>query len=117
MVSTITREELKEKIVRGDKFHLVEVDCAESDRRVHIPGSLRLPLDEIKGQADAILPNKSAEVILYCQEEGCQCAKEAIEGLTSIGYTAVFHYSQGVEGWVGAGYPGEPEKSSAGTAP
>lgn len=107
MVLTITRDELKEKIIRGDKFYLVEVEPAEREAQEHIPGSLRLPLDEIREQARQVLLNRSAELVFFCQHEDCACAKEAVDEFSSMGYESILHYSKGVADWAAAGYPVE----------
>ena len=44
MTNTITREELKEKIERGDRFALVEVQPEAAYRNLHLPGALNVPL-------------------------------------------------------------------------
>lgn len=62
-VGTITREELKEMMDRGDEFVLLEVLSEESYRREHLPGAIRFQdLD----RAEEILPDKSVDVISYC---------------------------------------------------
>jgi rhodanese-related sulfurtransferase len=62
-VKTISRDDLKEKIDRGDEFVLFEVLSEESYRREHLPGAIRFQdMDMI---AD-LLPDKSTEVVAYC---------------------------------------------------
>jgi rhodanese-related sulfurtransferase len=62
-VKTIDREELKEKIERGDDFVLLEVLSEQSYAREHLPGAIRFPgKDEIPD----LLPDKSTQVIAYC---------------------------------------------------
>jgi rhodanese-related sulfurtransferase len=116
MVSTITRDELKEKIIRGDKFYLVEVESAEHAGRAHIPGSLRLPLCEIKEQAGKVLLNRRAELVFLCQHEACPCAREAGVKFSSMGYESIRHYSKGVADWADAGYPVETDSALTGHA-
>lgn len=111
MVSTITREELKEKIIRGDKFYLIEIESPEHRRDVHIPGSLRVPLREIREQASKVLLSKSPDLVFCCQGDSCPCAVEAGDNFTSMGYETILHYSKGVEDWVNAGLPVELEES------
>lgn len=41
-VETITREELKEKMDRGDEFVLVEMMPETAYRRQHLPGAINL---------------------------------------------------------------------------
>ena len=63
VVQTITREELKAKMDRGDEFVLVETLPEEAFRRVHLPGAVNLTdMDEIP----TLLPDKGAEIITYC---------------------------------------------------
>jgi rhodanese-related sulfurtransferase len=109
MVSTVTRDELKEKIIRGDKFYLVEIESAEHTERGHIPGALRLPLAEIREQASQVLLNKSADLVFFCRDDSCTCAGKAAAEFTSMGYEAIHLYSKGVRDWMNAGLPVELE--------
>jgi rhodanese-related sulfurtransferase len=62
-VKTISREDLREKIDRGDEFVLFEVLSEESYKREHLPGAIRFQdMDLIPD----LLPDKSAEVVAYC---------------------------------------------------
>lgn len=66
MTATITRDVLKEKIDHGDKFKLVET-LPESDfLKAHLPGAIHLPPDEVRELAPKVLPDKEAEVVVYC---------------------------------------------------
>jgi phage shock protein E len=62
-VKTISREDLRAKIDRGDDFVLLEVLSEESYNRGHLPGAVRFP-----GRASipTLLPDKTTEVIAYC---------------------------------------------------
>ena len=62
-MKTITREELKEKMNRGDDFVLLEVLGEESYRQAHLPGALRLQDTSL---APDLLPDRSAEIVAYC---------------------------------------------------
>lgn len=62
-MKTISRENLREKIDRGDEFVLFEVLSEESFRREHLPGALRF---QSMDQIPDLLPDKSMEVIAYC---------------------------------------------------
>ncbi len=62
-MKTITREELKEKMDRGDDFVVLEVLGEASYRREHLPGAIRYgDVDQIPD----LLPDKSTEVVAYC---------------------------------------------------
>ena len=51
-VSTISREELREKIDRGDEFILVDTLEEQFYRHSHLPGAINIPLDEIKATVE-----------------------------------------------------------------
>jgi rhodanese-related sulfurtransferase len=62
-VKTISREDLKEKIDRGDDFVLLEALSEASYGRAHLPGAIRFQdMDLIPD----LLPDKSTEVVAYC---------------------------------------------------
>ena len=65
MLETITREELEEKMGRGDEFLLVDTLGAEYYEESHLPGAINLPLEEID-RAEEVLPDREAEIIVYC---------------------------------------------------
>lgn len=66
MSATITRQELKAKIDRGDEFMLVETLPASYYRHTHLPGAINLPPNQIETLAPILLPDKSAEIVVYC---------------------------------------------------
>ena len=66
MVSVITREELKQKLDRGEKPYIVEALPEETFRRGHIPGAIRVPDEPIEQWASRLLPDKQREVVSYC---------------------------------------------------
>jgi rhodanese-related sulfurtransferase len=67
--SLISREELLEKIERGDDFLLVETLPEEYYREAHLPGALNLPPDRIEELASILLPDKDAEIVVYCGKD------------------------------------------------
>ncbi len=64
-METITREELKEKMDRGDTFMLVDTLGTDVYEESHLPGAINLPLEDID-RAEEVLPDKSAEIVVYC---------------------------------------------------
>ena len=63
IVKTISREDLKEKIDRGDDFVLLEVLSEASYNRAHLPGAIRF---QNMGMIPDLLTDKSTEVVAYC---------------------------------------------------
>lgn len=66
MTATIGREELKAKIDSGDDVVLVEALDPEYYEDAHLPGAVNLPLDSIGELAPEILPDKDADIVVYC---------------------------------------------------
>ena len=66
MFQTISREDLQSKIERGDKFQLVETLPKTAYDHAHLPGAINLPPDRIEEIAPTLLPDKSAEIVVYC---------------------------------------------------
>jgi rhodanese-related sulfurtransferase len=66
MIATITRDELRQKIERGDKFALVETLPAQTFQHAHLPRAINLPPDQVARLAPTLLPDKRAEIVVYC---------------------------------------------------
>ena len=62
-MKTIGREELRQKIERGDDFVLLEVLSEQSYKRAHLPGAIRFPG---RSMIHNLLPDKSTQVVAYC---------------------------------------------------
>ena len=65
-METISREELKGKMDRGESFTLVETLQEVAYRHEHLPGAVNLPPDRVRALAPNLLPDKGAEIIVYC---------------------------------------------------
>ncbi len=66
-MKTITREELLDKIRRGDHFKLVETLPLTAYEHAHLPGAINLPPDEIEQLAPKLLPDQNEEIVVYCR--------------------------------------------------
>jgi rhodanese-related sulfurtransferase len=66
MSATITREELKARIDRGERFKLVETLPQAAFEKAHLPGAINLPLDRLTDLAPRVLPDKGADIVVYC---------------------------------------------------
>jgi len=66
MVKTISREELKQKIDNYDHFVLVETLPQATFEHAHLPGALNMPPDRLAELAASILPEKNADIVVYC---------------------------------------------------
>ena len=99
-MKVITREELKEKLDRGDQFKLYMTLGRRAFEQSHIPGSLRL--DHVTEVAGSLSPEE--EIVVYCVNPACPASIRVYMGLQKLGYKNVYRCAGGVEAWYGAGY-------------
>ena len=99
-METIDREELKEKIERGDEFKLVMALGELAYRAKHIPGSLHTSTPE----ALLEMLDKDDEIVVYCSNPSCIASVAVYKFLEGNGYEHVRRYAGGLEDWEAAGY-------------
>jgi len=65
-VTRITVDEVRERIARGETLNIVDARSAESwgKARTQIPGSIRVPPDDVAGHAANVPRNRA--VVAYC---------------------------------------------------
>lgn len=102
----VTREELQARMERGDDLVLVDAMGPEHYARSHLPGAINLPLESVD-EAPEVLPDKEAEIIVYCMSETCATSDEEVRELQQMGYRNVAHYAAGKQDWIDAGLPVE----------
>lgn len=107
MSEIITRDELREKIERGDPITIFEVLPTMYWRKHHLPGALSLPPEEVADLVPKLVPDKSAEIVLYCWDTQCPTSAAAARTLEQLGYRNVRDYKEGKVEWVAAGLPME----------
>jgi len=105
--ATISREEISEKINRGEPLKIVETLPESTFRKHHLPGALNLPLDRLQELAPKLLPDKQAEIVVYCANTSCDASARAAHDLARLGYTHVRKYAGGKQDWMDAGLPTE----------
>ncbi len=100
-MNLISREELKQKIDRGDKFKLVNALGEWAFNAKHIPGSINISkIEDAKKRLGA-----GEEIIIYCSNPSCIASIIGYQLLTNMGYKNVRRYAGGIEEWQKAGYP------------
>lgn len=63
---TISRDELKQKLDRGDRFFLVETLPENAYHHAHLPKAINVPREQVKELAPILLPDPEAEIVVYC---------------------------------------------------
>jgi rhodanese-related sulfurtransferase len=100
-VRIIDREELSDKLARGDRFRLVMALNEWAFRAKHIPGSEHFNTD------DELLSSLSPEeeVVVYCTSPECHSSLALYMALVDAGFDNVRRYSGGLTDWEAAGLP------------
>jgi len=91
----ITPEQAKERIDAGGVI-LLDVRTQEEYDAGHIEGSTLIPLAELKDRAESELPDKAAEILVYCRSGNR--SKTASEELLQMGYVNVSDMG-GINDW------------------
>lgn len=104
-ISETNVEEVKIKIDREDKFHLVDVREESEWNKGHITNAIYIGKGVIERDIEKKIDNTEAEIILYCG--GGFRSALAADNLQKMGYSKVSSMDGGYSGWVKAGYPTE----------
>jgi rhodanese-related sulfurtransferase len=107
VATAITREELAEKLERGEDIVLVEALPPMYYEDAHLPGAINMPHDQVDELAPALLPDTSAEIVVYCANSPCRNSRIAARRLAELGYRNVRDYDAGKQDWIEAGLPTE----------
>ncbi|MFN7684511.1 MAG: rhodanese-like domain-containing protein [Oligoflexia bacterium] len=97
--------EISARIKNGDCFHFIDVREDDEWREGHAKGAVHLGKGVIERDIEAEIPDKSAEIVLYCG--GGFRSALAAETLMRMGYTHVVSMDGGFRAWAEAGLPVE----------
>jgi len=103
MTETITRDALVARIQSRRKPILIEALPAGYYRQAHLPGALNIPHDAVDALAPRLLPDKTAEIVVYCASATCRNSDYAAGRLAALGYANVRKYVEGKADWIEAG--------------
>jgi rhodanese-related sulfurtransferase len=105
MNPVISRHELKELIDSGSTPTLVEALPRAYYEAEHLPGAIHIPHDEVEARAARLIPDKGRPVVVYCANAACRNSRIAAQALRKLGYSRVYEYTEGKQGWKDAGLP------------
>lgn len=80
----ITAQEAKARMEKNPQAIVLDVRTEAEYKGGHIKGAVLLPLDRLEAEALAVLPDKEAEILIYCRS-GRRSA-DAGEILGALGY-------------------------------
>jgi rhodanese-related sulfurtransferase len=105
VVPTITLDELKAALDAGEDITLVEALGPMYFEEAHLPGAINIPHEEVDELAPRLLPEKDAQIVVYCASGPCQNSGIATKRLIELGYINVRDYHEGKAEWIEAGLP------------
>jgi rhodanese-related sulfurtransferase len=103
-VREIGSAELAARLHSDARPQVAEILGPQSFASGHLPHAINLPLEGFAEAAPRALPDKAAEIVVYCASVTCKNSDIAARKLTSLGYTNVRLYKDGKAGWRAAGY-------------
>jgi rhodanese-related sulfurtransferase len=96
--------DLAEDRAAGRAPVVVDVRSDAAWRQGRIPGSLHVPGSALSDRAAELLPDRDADVVVYCWGPGCNGSTRAALTLTRLGYTRVRELIGGYEYWAREGF-------------
>ena len=99
MLNTIDRDELNSRIQSTNPPVLLEALPERYYVQKHLPGARLFPHDEVEQNAPSMVPDKSAEIVVYCASRTCQNSHIAAHRLMRLGYTNITVYPGGKQDW------------------
>lgn len=107
MNKTVTRNELQVRLQVNPGLVLLEALPEKYFNDWHLPGARHFPHDAARVLAPQVVPDRSAEIVVYCASGTCQNSHMAANVLRQLGYTDVRVYAGGKQDWSDAGLPAE----------
>ncbi len=104
-VKTISLEDLKARVEAGEDFTLVDVREKDEVKAGFIPGAVHVPRGFLEMQAEAKLPDRDADIVVYCA--GGVRSAFAAKSLAELGYKNILSANPGFVRWKDLGYPVE----------
>jgi rhodanese-related sulfurtransferase len=102
-IHEVTVDQVKAKLDRGERFHLVDVREDSEWAKDHLPGAMHLGKGIIERDIEERLSDTASEIILYCG--GGFRSALAADNLQKMGYTRVFSMDGGIREWREKGLP------------
>jgi rhodanese-related sulfurtransferase len=102
-IKEVTVEETRERMAANNGAWLIDVREDNEWEAAHAAGAEHLGKGIIERDIEAVVPDKSTELILYCG--GGYRSALAADVLQQMGYTNVFSMAGGWKAWKDSGAP------------
>jgi rhodanese-related sulfurtransferase len=102
-IQELSVDQVKQKLDRKEKFHLIDVREESEWSRDHIAGAAYLGKGVIERDIEQQIPDKQAQIVLYCG--GGFRSALAADNLQKMGYSNVFSMDGGIRDWRDKDFP------------
>lgn len=102
-VQIISLDELRSELASGAVTQFWNVLTNDYFKGELIPGSRRVPLDQVGREVTRAQIAKDVAIVVYCAGPRCPQSGMAAEKLAVLGFSNVRSYEGGIEEWKGAG--------------
>lgn len=82
---------------------VIDVRSAASWSQGRIPGAVHVPAGDLRDRAPELVPDRDADIVVYCWGPGCNGSTKAALVLAELGYSAVRELIGGFEYWAREG--------------
>jgi hypothetical protein len=102
-VEKISLEELTARIDHGESFVLIETLPRYEYLSGHLPGAINIPANQIGEISASAVPDKTAEIVVYCLNPQCHASEKCCAGPGRLGHTSSCLPGGKLIAWFGAG--------------
>jgi Rhodanese-related sulfurtransferase len=97
--------ELKSWIDTNQFFVLLDARTAEYDDNQRIPGAIWMPFNSSEDLLKETIGSVDTPIVVYCSCLKCPASVWLAIRLIKMGYTNVYEFHEGIDGWVAQGFP------------
>jgi rhodanese-related sulfurtransferase len=100
-MKTITARDLRKMRDADEEFLLVNTLPREHFPETKIPDAVNIPQDDsdFVAQVEKRVGGKNRTVVVYCANVRCDSSTQGADKLQNAGFTNVFDFADGYEGW------------------
>ena len=104
-MNTLTAEQVHMHAERNPDLLLINTLDEGNFASTQIPGSINIPQsqDDFVQRVDEEVGSRDREIVVYCASEDCNSSTQAAHKLQDAGFSNIYDFEAGAEGWQKAG--------------
>lgn len=102
-IPQVSVDVVKKAVGKKEEMLLLDVRTPQEYEKARIETSINLPLDELIGKIEVVIPDKQQKIYVYCLS-GSR-SQVAVISMVDLGYKNVFSMNNGLLAWRAAKYP------------